>query len=345
MIREKVQKYKIHQLQLDPYGVCNAKCWFCPVRYKGNPVEGREVMSLELIEKIIKNFVEERDKEDGLVHKHFSSFYTGHYNEVLLYPHFEGLLEICEKYRVSFMILSNGVTLTPERVEVILKHRSAINSIHLNIPAFEPELWSKRAGVSVRLFDKMVSNVKNAMEKFPDLVSNGAFSLQINGSDSTSFNGSGGWLDKGPDFPTDIDLDPVNGELATQERIANELFGGLKIFKVKSLIDRAGLLDNIMTNKNAITNNLMGGNPDKKVIGCSNGRFSADKEGRDYGWIHVNSAGKVFICCNDYDMEIQFGDFKTQSIGDFWGSEDHTQKIQLAYDTICRNCANAIFEN
>jgi hypothetical protein len=345
MIEENLQKYKIHQLQLDPYGVCNAKCWFCPVRYEGNPAEGKEVMSIELLEKIIKNFIEERDKEDGLVHKDFSCFYTGHYNEVLLYPHFENLLEICEKYGVSFMLLSNGITLTPENVDIMLKHRRAINSIHLNIPAFEPEIWSKRTGVNIKQFDKMISNVKYAMKKFPELVSNHAFSLQINGSDLTSFNGNGGFLDKGPDFPADIDLDPINGELATQERLANELFNGLKIFKVKSLIDRAGLLDNIMTNKNAIKNTLMKGDPDKKVIGCLNGKFSEDKAGRDYGWVHVNSAGKVFICCNDYNMEIKFGDFKNQTLSDFWGKADHIEKIQSAYNTICRNCTNAIFEN
>lgn len=344
MIKEKIQSYKIHQLQLDPFGVCNARCWFCPVRYKGNPQEGKVVMPLELVEKIIKNVIEERDREDGLVHKDFSCFYTGHYNEVLLYPHLEGLLEICEKYGVSFMILSNGVTLTPERVDIILKHRKAINSIHLNIPAFEQELWSKRTGVNIKQFNSMVSNVKNAMEKFPEMVQNKAFSLQINGSDSISFSDKGGWLDKGPDFPSDIDLDPVTGELASQEILANQLFPGLKIFKNRSLIDRAGLLDNVMTNKNVIGEYLMGKDSSKKVIGCSNGKYSHDKLGREYGWLHVNSAGKVFMCCNDYDMEIQFGDLSTQSIRDFWGSDNHIEKIQLAYDTMCRNCANAIFE-
>ena len=54
-IQNQFQQYKINQLQLDPFGVCNAKCWFCPVVLKGNPKEGREVMSPELLEKIIKN--------------------------------------------------------------------------------------------------------------------------------------------------------------------------------------------------------------------------------------------------------------------------------------------------
>mgnify|MGYP003332279702 CR=1 FL=1 len=67
--------------------------------YEGNPKQGKEVMSIELLEKIILNIVEERDK-NGLVSKWFKTFYTAHYNEILLYPHFEDLLKICKKYGV-----------------------------------------------------------------------------------------------------------------------------------------------------------------------------------------------------------------------------------------------------
>jgi wyosine [tRNA(Phe)-imidazoG37] synthetase (radical SAM superfamily) len=59
-VKEQFEIYKIHQMQLDPYGVCNAKCWFCPVKYKGNPIEGKEIMSPELLEKIIKNLIDEK---------------------------------------------------------------------------------------------------------------------------------------------------------------------------------------------------------------------------------------------------------------------------------------------
>ena len=72
MVKQQFKKHKISQMQLDPFGVCNAKCWFCPVKYKGNPKEGKEVMSIELLEKIIVNLLEERSREDGLVSKSFS---------------------------------------------------------------------------------------------------------------------------------------------------------------------------------------------------------------------------------------------------------------------------------
>lgn len=341
-IKEQFDKYKIHQMQLDPYGVCNARCWFCPVRYKGNPAEGKEVMSPELLRKIIENLIEERDKEDGLVHKHFGGFYTAHYNEILLYPHFEELLKICQEYRLCFIVLSNGIPLTPERVDLIVKYKGVVNGICLNIPAFEPEIWSLRSGINIKQFDKLISNVKYAMEKLPDMVQNKSFSIQVNGSNEYSFSDKGGWLDKGPEFPSDMDLDPHTGELATQVNKAKELFDGLQVFSVPSLIDRAGLLDHVMTNKKSIKRNLQQNNENKKVIGCGNG---LEVGGRPIGWIHVNAAGKVFLCCNDYDMEVQFGDFKTQKLADFWGKDEHIQKVQESYETICRNCAAAVFES
>lgn len=339
-VSEQFNKYKIHQMQLDPFGICNARCWFCPVKYKGNPTSGKEVMSVELLRKIIENIIEERDKENGLVNKHFGGFYTAHYNEILLYPHFEELLKICQEYRLCFMVLSNGIPLTPDKIDLIIKYRGVVNGICLNVPGFEPEVWSKRSGINIKQFDKLISNINYAIEKLPHMVQNKSFSIQVNGSNENSFSERGGWLDKGPEFPSDMDLNPNTGELSNQINKAKELFPSMQIFSVPSLIDRAGLLDNVMTNKGAIERNLMRNDKTKKVIGCGNGR---EVGGRPVGWIHVNSAGKVFLCCNDYDMEIIIGDFKTQELKDFWSNENHIQQVEKSYETICRNCASAIF--
>lgn len=339
-VREQFNTHKIHQMQLDPYGVCNARCWFCPVKYRGNPDHGKEVMSVELLRKIIENILEERAKPDGLVHKNFNGFYTAHYNEILLYPHFEELLKLCKEYNLHFMVLSNGIPLTPERVDLIVQYKNAVNGICLNIPAFDAETWSKRSGINIRQFDKLISNVQYAMQTLPQMVQNKSFSIQVNGSTDNSFSDKNGWLDKGPQFPHDMDLNPVTGELAQQVEKARDLFPGLQIFGMPSLIDRAGLLDHVMTNKVAIKRNLQHGDETKKVIACGNGR---EVGGRPVGWIHVNAAGKVFLCCNDYDMEVVLGDFKTQTLRDFWGTEYHMEKVQQSYDTICRGCASAIF--
>ena len=340
-IKNEFNKHKISQLQLDPYGVCNAKCWYCPVKYKGNPIEGREVMSVELLEKIIKNLIDEREKPAGLVSKAFNGFYTAHYNEILLYPHFEELLKLCRKYKLVTMVLSNGVPLTRDRIDILKKYQDVLSGICLNTPAFDAETWSKRSGINIKQFDTLIDNITYAVEQLPNMVKNKAFSIQINGVHDLSFGDKGGWLEKGEQFPTDIDLNVQSGELVQQEKKARELFPNVNIFTVPYLIDRAGLLDEVITNKHAIERNLMKNNQNKKVIGCGNGR---EVGGRPIGWVHVNATGKAFLCCNDYDMEMQFGDFKTQELKDFWGNDSHIKKIEESYNTICRNCASAIFE-
>lgn len=342
LLKQQFSEHKISQLQLDPFGVCNAKCWYCPVKYKGNPENGKTTMPIELLEKIIKNLIDEREKEDGLVSKSFGGFYTAHYNEILLYKHFEELLQLCQKYKLCFIVLSNGIPLTPDRVDLIKKYAGVVNGICLNVPGFDAETWSKRSGINVNLFDKLISNINYARENLPEMVKNKAFSIQVNGVNEYSFSDKGGWLDKGIDFPSDINLDPETGELNSQYKKALQLFPGMQIFKVPSLIDRAGLLDNIMTNKSAINKHLQKGNSEKRVIGCGNGR---EVGGRPVGWIHVNANGDVFLCCNDYDMDVVIGNFKNQELKDFWGTEQHIEKIEKSYQTICRNCASAIFED
>jgi hypothetical protein len=298
-------------------------------------------MSPELLEKIIVNLIDEREREDGLVHKHFGGFYTAHYNEILLYKHFETLLQLCQKYHLCFMVLSNGVSLTPEKIDLLNKYKNVVNGICLNIPAFDAMTWSKRSGFNINLFDRLIGNINYAMQNLPDMVNNKSFSIQINGANDNSFSDRGGWLDKGPDFPVDMNLDPFTGELVLQENLAKSLFPGLQIFPVPSLIDRAGLLDNVMTNKLAIERNLMRGDKNKKVCGCGNG---IEVGGRPIGWLHINGAGKAFLCCNDYNFEYIIGDFKTQALRDFWGKEEHQKLIEKAYQTICVNCASALFE-
>jgi hypothetical protein len=344
-IREKIindfKKYKITQLQLDPFGFCNAGCWFCPVKYMGNPEDGKKTMSVELLEKIIENLIEEREKPDGLVSKSFGGFYTAHYNEILLYKHFKDLLEICRKHKLQFMVLSNGVPLTPQKTDLIKEYADVVNGICLNIPAFEEEIWEKRAGMPRSQFNRLINNIHYAREKLDYMVKSGAFSIQINGATTQSFEEAGGWITKGPDFPEDMDLDPINGELARQKKIAEELFPGHNIFSMPSLIDRAGLLKTVISNKNSITRNLQNNDESKRVVGCRNG---FEVGGRPFGWIHINAAGEAFLCCNDYDFHFKFGDFKTQNLRDFWGGEKHIHTVERSFETICRNCASAIFE-
>lgn len=325
-----LKQLQIHQIQLDPYGVCNARCWFCPVAYEGNPIEGKEVMSTELLEKIIKNIIEERDT-NGIVNKNFNRLYTSHYNEILLYPHFEELLKICKKYNIKFSLLSNGVALTNDKVNLIKKY-GVVSDILLNIPAFDSETWSKRSGINIKNFDKLISNIKYAEIELFGLIRKGLFKIQINGVDRNS-----NWITKGNAFPSDLEYD----ELDKQIVCASKLFPKIQLIVDNNLVDRVGLLDNVFTNKPTIISKLQKGDNTKKVIGCNVG---VEIGGRALGWLHINSKGNAFLCCNDYHFEHKFGDFKTQTLKEFWGTDSHIEMVENAFKTICSNCSAAIFE-
>ena len=173
------------------------------------------------------------------------------------------------------------------------------------------------------------------------MVSNKSFSIGINGVNMNSLYQNGGWVTIGKEFPRDLDMDPETGENAQQVIRAKELFPELQVYGMPHLIDRAGLLDHVMTNKHAIERNLMQKNKNKRVIGCGNG---IEVGGRPVGWLHVNALGDVFLCCNDYDMEIIVGNLRIQELSDFWGNDKHIQMIEDSYNSICRNCASAKFE-
>ena len=321
-IRDTFEAQKIRNMQLDPNGSCNAGCWFCPVRYVGNPEDAKTQMPVELLDKILSNLISERDS-GGLVDPLFNGFYTSHYNEVLLYKYFEDLLKLSRKYKLIFMVLSNGTTLTPQKTDLLIEYQDVISGVCLNIPCFEDELWSKRVNLPSKLFSKLVSNVRYFIDNHPMKLS-----IQVNGWD-----GKNTWLDKGKDFPVDLQDD----ENEKQVEIAKSLFPEANVYQMPHLVDRAGHLHSVITNKNAIDRY----HGEKQVIGCMN---SYENGGRPIGWIHVNANGECFLCCNDYNMEIKFGDFKTSELKDFWGQEDHINKIKHSYETICRQCASAKYE-
>jgi MoaA/NifB/PqqE/SkfB family radical SAM enzyme len=319
---EQLKHYKIKNLQLDPNGSCNAGCWFCPVRYVGNPEEAKNQMSPDLLDKIFNDIVTERDT-GGLVHKNFNGFYASHYNEVLLYKHFEELLQTARKYKLIFMVLSNGTPLTPAKTDLLIKYKDVLSGICLNVPCFEPELWSKRVNLPEKIFPKLIDNINYFIKNHPMKVS-----IQVNG-----YNANNNWTEKGENFPVDI----TNEENEKQFELAKAMFPEANVFKMFHLVDRAGHIANVITNKTSIDRNYK----DKQVIGCLNDN---ENGGRPIGWLHINANGECFLCCNDYDMDVKFGDFKTQNLKDFWLSDYHVEQIDKSYNTICKSCASAKFK-
>ncbi len=337
VIKTNLSKYKITDAQIDPFGFCNAKCWFCPVKYRGNPTATARHMSVDLLDKIFSELIKEKDKQDGVVNKNFNHYYTAHYNEILLYKHLDEMLMLSKCYGLRTMILSNGANLTEEKVEILKRNKDVISGINLNIPAFEDGLWQERSGITRYGFDHIKENVLRTMKAFPEYTENGAFSIGVNIPTAPHMEENGGWMEMMENAPK-ISLDTENGESKKQVELAKSLFPGLNIYTVESLIDRASILaqHKIINNEKAIAR-FRG--EKQKVVGCSNGTI-----GRIYGWLHINSLGETFLCCNDYDFDYTFGNMNEGTLDEIWRSDDHADMIEKALGSICMSCASAIWE-
>ena len=296
-------------IQLDPNGLCNAGCWFCPVSTLGNPPHQIEQMPIEVFESAIKQITELKGDiiAEGL---HF--IYGSHFNEVLLYRYFEQMLQVLTKYNLSICLLTNGVPLTMQKVELINKYPNAVSMIAINAPVFQKNLFEKRTGMKEHLFDTLLKNIQYA---YNNLYNKDILLIQVNGINEQSN------ITKGKNFP-----DLTKNELQKQVSLARSLFPGIKVTQQWNLIDRAGLLKDVMYN------NL----PSGEVIGCSSRR--------DTDWLHISPKGDVFLCCNDYDMEYTYGNINQQSIKDIWLGSKRKEVNNKAFNEICTTCSSAIFK-
>ena len=293
----------INYIQLDPNGLCNAGCWFCPVSTLGNPKDQINQMDIDLLRKIIKNI----DFEKGhLVNKDLNFIFGSHYNEVLIYKHFEELLQILLEYNLNLCLLTNGVPLTPQKVDMINKYTGAVSQITINAPVYEKRLFESRTGMRESLFDTLISNIEYARE---NLHNKHVLLLHINGI------GGGSNIIPNQNFP---ELEP--NEIQNQFDIASRMFPDLRIQQQHNLIDRVRLLEDVMENP------MMEGT----VVGC--------KQKRETDWLHISPKGDVFLCCNDYHMEYKFGNLKKSTIADIWLSKERTEVIKKAYKEICTKC-------
>ena len=284
-------------------------------------------MSLDLMEKIFHDLSEEKKRPDGVVDPRFNFFTTAHYNEVLLYKHIKEMFDLARKYKFTTYVLSNGVSLHKHNIDLIAEYPDVVTHVGLNIPAFEKDLWAKRAGFAPEQFDRLMSNLEYATKRLAYMKNE--FQIHVNGLNKAIFHN--GWIKKGPEFDSHgYDLD---NEHIRQGHLARKLFPTVHV-NSSIIFDRAGFIHNVLSNEDHVKREMAG----KKVVGCKN---SGD---RISDWLHVNSAGKVFLCCNDYNFEYQFGDLNTQTVNEIWRSEKHIEVVERAFKEICTKCLSASLE-
>ena len=324
---------KIKTAQLDPNGLCNAGCWYCPVAYQKNPEVGKKNMPISMLESIVKQL---HDGIGTFVDERFHFVYTAHYNEVILYPHFEEMIAIFKKYNFKTMILTNGIGLSQAKVDFIKANQDTILGICLNIPAAESALWAKFTNMNEKIFNRLISNVEYAYKELPNMVMSKTLSIQVNGMSERSLPENGGWMELLGNGPA-IDLTIGTGDLDRTLELFRQQFPGMHVYSNEGLVDRAGFLDQqgIMSNSKAIEKYAKQGK--EKVIGCNNMGGRADT------WVHINANGDLFICCNDYDFNHVFGNVLEDNIKDIWMSDRHKEMIAHTYKTLCTTCSHSVW--
>jgi sulfatase maturation enzyme AslB (radical SAM superfamily) len=315
-VKEKLLNTKIVLGQLDPNGVCNAGCWYCPVRYEKNPKEYAVTMPLDLLERVLQQV-----RNSKFVAERMDFFYTAHYNEILLYKHFEEMLGLFRKYGFKTMVLSNGTPLGKDKIDLIEQNRDVILGVCLNIPASNATDWANFSGFSPQAFDIVVRNVDYAFQKL-----GAGVSIQVNG------------LQGNYNIGQSLGKSLVAGRLENVIEQVNgwkELIPGINAYPLVGLSDRAGLLSEL----DVLTQNTPPLASDEEVHGCSHFMNGGD---RISGTIHINARGDLFLCCADFAMDHQFGNLADSELDDLWASDDHVNMILNAFKTICSTCSSRI---
>lgn len=296
--------------QIDLNGLCNAKCWYCPVKYEGNPQEFVTNTSVSDLETMLSNI-----RSSQSLCQNFEHIYTCHYNEILLYPYFEDMLKLFRKYKFKTLLLSNGTPLTKSKLDLILEYPDVISGICLNVPDIDKEQWAKKAGFSESVYATLIRNLTYINEKYPHAT------IQVN----TSI--------------IDVKEKGILNTDADNEKIVNSfktLFPNLGVSVLRVLSDRASRLTEhnvVFSNQRAVFTNEF------SVSGCTH---SSNEGGRLYSWFHINAKGDMFICCDDYDMKYKFGNILTNSFDSVWNSTNHAEVIRKAQSEMCIKCASAV---
>ena len=306
IIKKKLNEVKVSAGQIDPNGLCNVKCWYCPVSEFGNPKQYIHQMPLNKLEYILKEI-----RNSNVISKGFTTIFPFHYNEVLLYKDFEGLLNLFRKYKIISSIATNGTTLTPEKTDLILSNKDVLGKVECNCPSIDEENWKKLTGMNSNLFKRLIKN----LDYFHENCNEGDLRISLNNvNERTKFCSV---MENGikSDFY----------DLLEMEFRIKEKYPKFEVVLNSYLVDRGGILKE----KNKLQSHVK----DWPVNNCDYFGTSRALE-----WFHINSLGDMFLCCNDFHMEYKFGNIFEQSFDEIWLSDKHAEIIHKAYNSICKNC-------
>lgn len=311
-IINKLKNNSIKFGQLDPNGLCNLKCWYCPVSDFGNPKEFINTLTLSQIEHIL---IELRMSE--YISEKFNSIFPFHYNEILLYKNYEGMLDLFRRYGFNSSLATNGTTLTKEKTDIYLRNKDIMGQIVCNCPSIIESDWISKTGMTSRLFKTLMNN----FEYFHDNCDPGDIVINLNCSTENTYSSE--IENKG--------IKTNKEHMLEIEFLISEKFPKFVTSINDELVDRAGLL----SDKYKLTNKK------ENLTIVNNCNYMGNS--RIFDWFHINSRGDLFLCCNDFHMNYTFGNIFEKSFDEIWISEEHASVINRAFNNICTKCVGGEF--
>ncbi|MFA5586824.1 MAG: radical SAM protein [Saccharofermentanales bacterium] len=319
------QNNLIKWVTIDPNVYCNAKCWFCINKY----IESKSsILSIEKFEIIINKILKERG---NLLDPDFENIIFNHnFNEILLYPYFENMLELYRKYNLKTIIFTNGTNLTPEKIDLIMNYSDVCDHIILNIPSIDKDTWISYTSLKDYDFNKLINNL-NYLHSV--INNNIKISNIINGLNDMSLLENGGNMSKMIKFPKFVKLDVNEQKIKFKEKypkiitnIRNQLTDWSNFLEEKEIYSLS--LGNILNIKR----------DNKKIIGCS-------CRSRIHNHLEITSNGDVFMCINGiFGDNSRYGNILEQDLFDIWNSEERKKIIEYSTTKgICTRCNAAIW--
>jgi len=293
-------RQQITNIQIDPNANCGSKCWFCPVRYIDRPAG--QTMPQPLFEQLLDGI------QEGVRFGSISDTYTlwlSSYNDILLDPLLPHRLEALRSRGMRFCCLTNGIGLLKHHA-LLHEYRDVVVCYSVDLPAGNAASYAAHTQNTATTFKNILKGLRSLHALDPDHYSQ-AVHIGINGAHDADWNRSQLIYDL-PVGDTDRQLKELQAQLPQYPRIE----------AMRPLCDRAGHLS-----QHAIDNKISR----PGTTGCD----------RLTEWLHVNSLGQAYTCCQDYLEEHQFADLTTQTIHQAL-QLDRSSVIQKTRTDLCEKC-------
>jgi sulfatase maturation enzyme AslB (radical SAM superfamily) len=316
-IREKIKNSQVNNVQCDVNSYCSSRCWYCPVRYyqRHDP----QTMTIEMFGSILDQL--EDLKKEGLVKENYTLWLSS-YNDILIDPLLPERLEALRQRKLMFSVLTNGVGLL-NTVDLLHEYSDVIAGYSINLPAGHPDSYAKFTLNSEETFARIIEGIQRLYEKSPDRYGR-CISIMVNGA----------YEDPVAKAQTGYDLPPgsTNLELAALKGIFPYL--EKKIGDARPLCDRAGYLARIGVLNNSVDvvrKQWKLPMDAESAKDCGNSR-------RNFEWIHISSSAKMYLCCNDFWEQYEWGDLNKNTVKEILQSEQRVIATQAGMRELCLKC-------